>query len=287
VKKLKSISLTFIITVLSIFCILHHLNDNTWESKTIKKAEANLLLVETVGTVKLLGLSEEVRKNPDVKLQIEEIEGETTLITAVAINLGDGYILMLRHCLGLDLQMENIVPLLVNEEYIEVPAIVSDITHYLELDGFKEELELLGTHEDIAVLYSDYVKYKLKHTIFPIKLEEDFDYGIGAKVLSIGFSHATLKNLKDGLISSISLPPELSTHFMLSTYVYPGDSGSPVIAYRNGSYRIIGIVTSIYAMNEEVGSSMAFAYRSDFVLKAIDYIKFKYNLIKGNAHEFN
>jgi S1-C subfamily serine protease len=129
--------------------------------------------------------------------------------------------------------------------------------------------ELVGYVGDVAILYNQNFK-----TPFPIPLGDSDKLRLGDRLLNIGYSFACEVNVKDGVVSNLSLSeesynePEVAVCFLHSIPTNRGDSGSPVLAWQDGRMRVVGITN---AKLQDHG--LAFAIKINHIKEVFENLK--------------
>ena len=131
------------------------------------------------------------------------------------------------------------------------------------------EIELIGRHRDISLFRID----KETHQAVPFGDSDLLE--IGTDIVIIGWSFGRGVNVKTGIVSRFITtenynPPSDSINgiaIMTDAPVNPGDSGSPVLAMRDGHYELIGLASG---MIKDHG--MGFFYHINFIKEAINEI---------------
>lgn len=155
--------------------------------------------------------------------------------------------------------------------YIEVPAKkLGDKTVAL-LDGAKIVLTAvyLKKEDDLAI-------FKLPDGIsvspFPYEIGNSDDLEIGNAVYLVGNPLGVGINVRPGMVSATEAPKETEgvdgkskNFFVLSGGLYKGDSGSPIIAIRDGKFELVGIAEGVFSGSSQLG----FAIRINVVKKVI------------------
>lgn len=167
---------------------------------------------------------------------------------AIGFSIGNGYIVALTHATNLTEMFPG--------------AIFKSSTYSIGDD----ELELIGRYDDISLFKSN-----MDRPSIPFGDSDQLKYG--THVVIIGFSLTAMINIKDGVVTSPDVPemlqePLLAKTFMTNAPMNPGDSGSPVIAFRDGNPEIIGIACITIPM----AKGMNFAFKSNYVQEAIKKI---------------
>lgn len=192
------------------------------------------------------------------------VDGEITTrkMEAIAIRIRDGMIIAETHATK--------VPEI---DFIHTPFGVFLIEQEIVSEKYFAEgveLELIGRHLDIS-LFKD--PSQDKYRIIPLGNSADLE--IGTDVIVIGWSFGKGINIKTGIVSMFVKDEEYDPQggtikdiaFMTTAPINPGDSGSPVLASRDGKYEIIGIACSTVQDH-----GMGFAYYIDWVKMALETI---------------
>ncbi len=99
--------------------------------------------------------------------------------------------------------------------------------------------------EDVALLE---ISSKVRLPSFPYQIGDSDDLQVGNFVYVVGNPLSVGVNVREGIVSAMRAPPEVSAAgvnpvhgFMVSNGLMPGDSGSPIIAIRDGRFELVGI----------------------------------------------
>lgn len=93
---------------------------------------------------------------------------------------------------------------------------------------------------------------------FPYALGKGSDLRVGNYVYVIGYPLGLGVNVRDGIVSGLRMPDDWNTgmpvssredFFMVSVGLIPNDSGTPIIAIRDGVYELVGVASSIAQFN--------------------------------------
>ena len=173
---------------------------------------------------------------------------------SIGFSIGDGYIVALSHANDLKKMFPG--------------AIYTKATHFVRDD----KLELIGRHEDISLFKSEMVRHSI-----PFGDSDQLKYG--TYVVIVGFSRTRMINIKDGIVSIPVIKDEfdaftstkdfMKNTIMVTAPMNPGDSGSPVIAFRDDKPEVVGIA-ALMAIRRQ---GMNFMLKSNYVQKAIAEIK--------------
>jgi S1-C subfamily serine protease len=187
----------------------------------------------------------------DTEFKLEDGEVITTELDSAGVLILDSFILTVNHAVSHDsLQVEMVTP--AGVQTIDVPAEKLSEHTYLNLNGSRIRLEELtkGKEDDIAIFK---VPDGLKLASFPYKIGNSDDLRVGHFIYVIGNPMNYGINVREGIVSSMIAPeaisavlPRFENAFMISNGVNPGDSGTPVIAIRDGQYELVGLSQGIF-----------------------------------------
>lgn len=128
----------------------------------------------------------------------------------------------------------------------------------------KKKLKLLGRWRDISLFHSS---EKLQE--FPIPFGDSSYLRLGDKLAAIAWPLGNSHCIKEGIVSRFDMPTGgCKTAFLSTIRPNPGDSGSPVIAYRHNP-EIVGIIGYLWGDRSE---RFSIIYPINFVKKAIERI---------------
>ena len=187
----------------------------------------------------------------DTEFKLEDGEIITAELDAAGVLIFDRYILTVNHAVSQEnLQVEMITP--VGVQSIDVPSKKLSEHTYLKLNGTRIELEevVKGKDDDIAIFK---VPDGLGLNSFPYDIGNSDDLQVGNFLYVIGNPMNYGINVREGIVSSMIAPeaiaailPRYENAFMISNGVNPGDSGTPVIAIRDGQYELVGLSQGIF-----------------------------------------
>ncbi len=187
----------------------------------------------------------------DTEFKLEDGEVVTSELDAAGVLTFDRYILTVNHAVSQEnLQVEMITP--VGVQSIDVPSEKLSEHTYLKLNGTRIELEevVKGKDDDIAIFK---VPDGLDLNSFPYGIGNSDDLQVGNFLYVIGNPMNYGINVREGIVSSMIAPeaiaailPRYENAFMISNGVNPGDSGTPVIAIRDGQYELVGLSQGIF-----------------------------------------
>ena len=109
---------------------------------------------------------------------------------------------------------------------------------------------------------------------FPYALGNSDDLKIGNFTYIVGFPRGLIVNAREGIVSALSAPEEVASieavaknAFMISNGLNPGDSGTPVLAIRDGEYELVGLVQGSVLENQRLGWAIRINVIRDLLLK--------------------
>jgi S1-C subfamily serine protease len=124
--------------------------------------------------------------------------------------------------------------------------------------------------DDIAVFE---VPSTLSLQAFPYSIGNSDDLRIGNFIYLVGNPLNTGMNVREGIVSALVAPDivakaEVKTEnaFMVSNGLNPGDSGSPVLAIRDGKFELVGLSQGIFMVSQRMG----WVIRINQVLRSIE-----------------
>jgi len=187
----------------------------------------------------------------DTEFKLEDGEVITEELEGAGVLIFDRYILTVSHAVSQDiLQVQMLTPMGIQN--IDVPAEKLSEHTYLKLNGSRISLERVvnGKDDDIAIFK---VPDGLQLNSFPYKIGNSDELQVGNFLYVIGNPMNYGINVREGIVSSMMAPeaiaailPRFENAFMISNGVNPGDSGTPVIAIRDGQYELVGLSQGIF-----------------------------------------
>ncbi|MFQ5691464.1 MAG: trypsin-like peptidase domain-containing protein, partial [Nitrospinota bacterium] len=130
---------------------------------------------------------------------------------------------------------------------VTLPASKVGEKTFLEYEGISYPLERLvaDKHVDVALFR---IPQGLELKSFPYRIGNSDDLQVGNFVYLIGNPMNFGINVREGIVSSLKAPGVISNvnsiaenAFMVSNGLNPGDSGTPVVAIRDGRYELVGL----------------------------------------------
>ncbi len=187
----------------------------------------------------------------ETEFKLEDGEVITAELDGAGVVIHDGYILTVSHAVSHNsLQVEMLTPMGI--QTIDVPAEKLSEQTYLNLNGSRIRLEEIvkGKEDDIAI-FKVPDRFQLKS--FPYNIGNSDELQVGDFIYVIGNPMNYGINVREGIVSSMIAPeaiaailPRFENAFMMSNGVNPGDSGTPVIAIRDGKYELVGLSQGIF-----------------------------------------
>lgn len=187
----------------------------------------------------------------DTEFKLEDGEVITEELDGAGVLIFDRYILTVSHAVSQDiLQVQMLTPMGIQS--IDVPAEKLSEHTYLKLNGSRISLERVvnGKDDDITIFK---VPDGLQLNSFPYKIGNSDELQVGNFLYVIGNPMNYGINVREGIVSSMMAPeaiaailPRFENAFMISNGVNPGDSGTPVIAIRDGQYELVGLSQGIF-----------------------------------------
>ncbi len=187
----------------------------------------------------------------DTEFKLEDGEVITAELDGAGVVVLDKYILTVSHAVSQNsLQAELLTPMGIQS--IEVPAEKLSEYTYLNLNGGRIKLEQVvkGKEDDIAIFK---VPDCFQLNSFPYEIGNSDELQVGHFIYVIGNPMNYGINVREGIVSSMMAPeaiaailPRYENAFMISNGVNPGDSGTPVVAIRDGQYELVGLSQGIF-----------------------------------------
>ncbi len=193
----------------------------------------------------------------DTEFKLEDGEVITAELDGAGVFILDRYILTVSHAVSQDtLQVEMLTPMGIQR--IDVPAEKLSEQTYLNLNGSRISLEQVvkGKEDDIAIFK---VPDGLQLNSFPYEIGNSDELQVGDFIYVVGNPMNYGINVREGIVSSMIAPeaiaailPRFENAFMISNGVNPGDSGTPVIAIRDGKYELVGLSQGIFTNTQNL-----------------------------------
>ncbi|MFQ5842442.1 MAG: trypsin-like peptidase domain-containing protein [Thermodesulfobacteriota bacterium] len=193
----------------------------------------------------------------DTEFKLEDGEIITAELDGAGVFVLDRYILTVSHAVSHDiLQVEMLTPMGI--QTIDVPAEKLSEKTYLTLNGSRVRLEgvVKGKEDDIAIFK---VPDGLQLNSFPYEIGNSDELQVGDFIYVVGNPMNYGINVREGIVSAMVAPeaiaailPRFENAFMISNGVNPGDSGTPVIAIRDGKYELVGLSQGIFTNTQNL-----------------------------------
>lgn len=117
---------------------------------------------------------------------------------------------------------------------------------------------LVRNHADDVALFE--IPEGIRPPSFPYAVGNSDDLRVGNYVYAVGNPMNLGVNVREGIVSALKAPKEISrieakgeNAFMISNGLSPGDSGTPVIAIRDGRFELVGLSQGTFAGNGRLG----------------------------------
>lgn len=193
----------------------------------------------------------------DTEFKLEDGEIITAELDGSGVLIFNRYILTVNHVVAQEsLHVEVLTPMGIQR--INVPAEKLSEHTYLKLNNGRVRLEevMRSKEDDIAIFK---VPDDLHLNSFPYKIGDSDELQVGCFIYVIGNPMNYGINVREGIVSSMKAPetiatilPHFENAFMISNGVNPGDSGTPVIAIRDGQYELVGLSQGIFANTQSL-----------------------------------
>jgi V8-like Glu-specific endopeptidase len=189
---------------------------------------------------------------------VKDGEEKTEEYKATSILLDNGLILALTHCTEIPTEEEIMTPFgFVSFAYDEK----KDERYFVN----GQEVELIGRKNDISLFKGNHTKG------IDIPFGDSDKLRIGDKIAIIGYSFTKMFNFKKGIVSILKIGEEYGKFkddvLMIDASVNPGDSGSPLIAFRGHKPVIVGVVNAGIR-----NSGIGFAIKINYIKSLISEI---------------
>lgn len=110
---------------------------------------------------------------------------------------------------------------------------------------------------------------------FPYTLGNSDDLLVGNFTYLVGFPRGLIVNVREGIVSSRFAPEKIAeagfaakNAFMVSNGLNFGDSGTPLLAIRDGKYELVGLAQGTITGNQRLGWAIRINVIRDLLLKA-------------------
>ncbi len=255
--------------------LIHPMLDGLYDNNPILVNQQFMQIKRIIDSVYFL--------HTDTQFKLEDGEMVTTELDGAGVLILDRYILTVNHAVSQDsLQVEMVTPMGIQR--IDVPARKVSEHTYLKLNGTRTELEQIakGKEDDIAIFK---VPDGLDLNSFPYHIGNSDDLQVGNFLYVIGNPLNYGINVREGIVSSMMAPeaiaailPRFENAFMISNGVNPGDSGTPVIAIRDGYYELVGLSQGIFTNAQ----NLSWAIKINPIIKKLDELVGK----RGNPQRY-
>lgn len=183
--------------------------------------------------------------------------------------LKNGYVLSVEHTISIPSTAEFFTPF--GQIFVPLERKTEDIT-YLMYGEEEIPLKLLFKDEK-----NDISLFKIPEGFddipaFPYKLGNSEDLRVGNYVYLFGNPENFGINVRQGIVSALKAPEEISAlnaigknSFMLTNGLIPGDSGTPIVAIRDGEFELVGITQGTFVGKNVLG----WAIRINIILELL------------------
>lgn len=212
----------------------------------------------------------------DTEFRLEDGKVITAKRDGAGVLIFDKYILTLHHVISQDsLKVAMLTPMEIQS--IDVPAEKLSEHTYLKLNDNRIRLEevVSGKEDDIAILK---LPDGLHLNSFPYKIGNSDELQVGCFIYVIGNPMNCGINVREGIVSSMKAPeaiasilPRFESAFMISNGVNPGDSGTPVIAIRDGQYELVGLSQGVFSNAQ----NLSWAVKINSIMNKLKYAREK------------
>jgi S1-C subfamily serine protease len=243
--------------------LIHPMLDGLYDNNPILVNQEAMQIKKIIDSVCFL--------HTDTELKLEDGEVVTVELEGAGVLIFEKYILTVNHAVSQDsLQVEMVTPMGIQR--IDVPAQKVSEHTYLKLNGTRIDLEEItkGKEDDIAIFK---IPDGLGLTSFPYQIGNSDDLQVGNFLYVIGNPLNYGINVREGIVSSMTAPeaiaailPRFENAFMISNGVNPGDSGTPVIAIRDGRYELVGLSQGIFTNAQ----NLSWAIKINPIIKTLD-----------------
>jgi S1-C subfamily serine protease len=243
--------------------LIHPMLDGLYDNNPILVNQEAMQIKKIIDAVCFL--------HTDTEFKLEDGEVVTAELEGAGVLIFEKYILTVNHAVSQDsLQVEMVTPMGIQR--IDVPAQKVSEQTYLKLNGTRIDLEEItkGKEDDIAIFE---LPDGLGLNSFPYQIGNSDDLQVGNFLYVIGNPLNYGINVREGIVSSMTAPeaiaailPRFENAFMISNGVNPGDSGTPVIAIRDGRYELVGLSQGIFTNAQ----NLSWAIKINPIIKTLD-----------------
>jgi len=194
------------------------------------------------------------------RFQVEDGEIIKSVSRGTGLVLSDDMVLTVAHVVVMNsLTQRLLTPMGIANIVISDQRVDSE-TFLVDNEGARIPLTplLVSSEDDVAILR---IPNQAKITsVFPYDIGDSDDLRLGNVVYILGRPLDQDVNVREGIISGLkgnALSQEIYAQpdnlFMFSGGIVSGDSGSPVIAVRDGAYEVVGIAQGVMAVESRLG----------------------------------
>ena len=211
---------------------------NDFGASNLEKAVASVVVIRTEGLIKG--------------------EIDKFIIKAIAVPIGNGLVVALKHATEVLPYKRVWTPIGIYTK----PRVVLKTKWFIG----KTEIKLIGRKDDISL-------FKTNIPAFPFEFGDSERLRLGDKVALIGYPYLKAVCVKVGVVAKPKFGEVMNYKVpavLISVSANPGDSGSPVLAYQDGTLKIVAIQAAKFGNN-----GIAVAYRANYVQKCLSEIRSK------------
>ncbi|MEE9256797.1 MAG: serine protease [bacterium] len=220
--------------------------DGRYDNHSYLVNPARMDLAQVVDSIVTLK-TRTIFKAPDGVLVPSEMEGSGVVI-------GGRFVLTVEHVVAQG-------KLLVQTPFGIVEPKVEKVEErtFIEWKGEEYPLNLLYTNHSADVVLFE-LPPEVRPPSYPYSLGDSDDLKVGNFIYVIGNPMNLGVNVREGIVSALTAPRQVSSidakgenAFMVSNGLIPGDSGTPVLAIRDGRYELVGLSQGTFIGNTRLG----------------------------------
>lgn len=142
---------------------------------------------------------------------------------------------------------------------LEPPVKKIDEETYLRWNGEDHILKAMYRNKDDDIALFE-LPVDVDPPSYPYKVGNSDDLELGNYIYVVGNPMNLGVNVREGIVSALQAPDQISyinakgeNAFMVSNGLVPGDSGTPVIAIRDGNFELVGLSQGTFVGNTRLG----------------------------------
>ncbi len=135
---------------------------------------------------------------------------------------------------------------------------VEEVT-YLRWGGGEHDLKVMYRNKDDDIALFE-LPLGVSPPSYPYEVGDSDDLRVGNYIYVVGNPMNLGINVREGIVSALIAPDQISridakgkNAFMVSNGLVPGDSGTPVIAIRDGRFELVGLSQGTFVGNTRLG----------------------------------